>query len=102
VFKYTRHNKWKGKPCSHLNMYGALPASTLKDFLFSYFTSKDPKMLMFDNGQQTVGVYGFKDGDVYIMDPHDWSEKYYTSKREDELDQQMTAEARLDFKERSS
>jgi len=32
-------------------MYGALPATTLRDFLFSYFTSKEPKMLMFDNGQ---------------------------------------------------
>jgi len=36
------------------------------------------------------------------MDPHDWNEKYYTSKREDELDQQLTAEARTDFKEQGS
>jgi hypothetical protein len=58
-------------------MYGALPATTMQDYLHGYFTSKEPRMLMFDNGQQTFGVYGYKDQHVYIMDPHDWSEKYF-------------------------
>jgi hypothetical protein len=28
-------------------------------------------MILFDNGQRTIGIRGYKEGEVYAMDPHD-------------------------------
>ena len=39
-------------------------------------------MLMFDDGTYTLGIYGFKDGYVYVMDPHDKSRVFCNSKTE--------------------
>lgn len=51
---------------------------------------------MFDNGQSTFGVYGYKDQHAYIMDPHDFKEKYYESKSQDELDMPIRAKLNPD------
>jgi hypothetical protein len=40
---------------------------------------------MFDNGVFTIGVYGFKDGLVYVMDPHDWNGTYLEARSSEEL-----------------
>lgn len=50
-------------------------------------------MLMFDDGSYTLGIYGFKDGYVYVMDPHDKSSKFCDSKTIFELDDPSCGEA---------
>ena len=44
------------------------------------------RMMMFDDGCSNFGVYGYADGNVYIMDPHDWSGKHMASRTQEELD----------------
>jgi len=84
TFKYTRHNVWRSAPISRLNMYGALPCSTLREYMTNYFSRENPRMLMLTDGASTVGVYGFKDGLAYIMNPEDWKMLYCDSLTDEE------------------
>lgn len=59
----------------------------------NYFSGEEPRMLMFDDGNYTLGIYGFKDGYVYVMDPHDKSRVFCNSKTEFELDDPSCGEA---------
>lgn len=65
-------------------MYGALPSTTLREYLTNYFSGANPRMLMLTDGSTTVGVYGFKEGHVYVMNPEDWRQKYCDSLSEEE------------------
>ena len=41
---------------------------------------------MFDDAVMTIGVYGFENGLVYTMDPHDWTGMYLKSRSSSQLD----------------
>jgi hypothetical protein len=84
AFKYTRNNIWRSAPVSRLNMYGALPQSTLREYFTDYFSAPNPRMLMVTDGASTFGVYGYKDCEVYVMNPEDWKMLYCDSLTEQE------------------
>lgn len=45
-------------------------------------------MLMFTDGVSTVGIYGFKEGEVYVMNPEDWKMLYCDSLTEQEKNEE--------------
>ena len=91
LFKSFRHQKWRNekRPCGELEKYEDV--EEMKEFLAAYFTEEraaagNVHMMMFDDGCSNFGVYGYKDGEVYVMDPHDWSGKYMMALTEEQLD----------------
>ena len=41
-------------------------------------------MVLLSDGSTTVGVYGFMDGQVYVMNPEDWRQSYFDSLGDEE------------------
>jgi len=98
-YRYTKHRLWKGEEPSNLDSYLPLPYTSLHEYLKTYFDQEDAYILAFSDGRGTVGVHGYKDGQIFVMDPCDLSGNYLNSRTEEQLDDMgVESELRIDVK----
>lgn len=58
-------------------------------------------MILFDNGQRTIGIRGYKEGEVYAMDPHDHTQDFFLSRDSVRLAESPEAEFTDDCESRA-